>query len=269
MACSSTAPPMMFSLLAGGCAGTSIDVTLFPLDTLKTRCQAAGGFTKAGGFSCVYRGLGPAAIGAAPSAALFFATYETAKPQAAGLLGPEAPEVLSHGAAASCGESLACVVRVPTEVVKTRMQTGRYRSLREASTTIMRTEGLRGFYTGYCTTLCREIPFALIQFPLYELLKTRWERSLGEPSPWQGACCGSVAGSVAAAITTPLDVARTRLMLQQGQGGIASTLAAIYAEGGVRAMCAGSALRMSSMGLGGFVFFGIYETSLRLLTGKE
>jgi hypothetical protein len=27
------------ALLAGGCAGTSVDVALFPLDTIKTRLQ--------------------------------------------------------------------------------------------------------------------------------------------------------------------------------------------------------------------------------------
>ena len=44
------------SLLAGASAGTAVDVTLFPLDTLKTRLQAANGFWKAGGFNGIYNG---------------------------------------------------------------------------------------------------------------------------------------------------------------------------------------------------------------------
>ena len=43
-----------------------MDVTLFPLDTIKTRVQSGVGFRKAGGFSGIYRGLGPAFIGSAP-----------------------------------------------------------------------------------------------------------------------------------------------------------------------------------------------------------
>ena len=37
--------------------------------------------------------------------------------------------------------------------------------------------------------------------------------------PWQGAVCGACAGAVAAALTTPLDVAKTRVMLAKVGGG--------------------------------------------------
>ena len=46
------------ALIAGGLAGTSVDVALFPIDTIKTRLQAPVGFWKAGGFQGIYRGLG-------------------------------------------------------------------------------------------------------------------------------------------------------------------------------------------------------------------
>ena len=64
------------ALVAGGCAGTSVDVALFPIDTLKTRLQSPQGFVKAGGFKGIYNGLGAAAAGSAPGAALFFSSYE-------------------------------------------------------------------------------------------------------------------------------------------------------------------------------------------------
>ena len=47
-------------------AGTSVDIALFPLDTIKTRLQSAHGFFKAGGFRGVYSGLSAAAAGSAP-----------------------------------------------------------------------------------------------------------------------------------------------------------------------------------------------------------
>lgn len=69
-------PSFATALVAGGCAGTSVDVALFPIDTLKTRLQSPQGFLKAGGFRGIYNGLGAAAAGSAPGAALFFSTYE-------------------------------------------------------------------------------------------------------------------------------------------------------------------------------------------------
>lgn len=70
------ATPFFTALVCGGLAGTSVDVALFPIDTLKTRLQSPQGFLTAGGFRGIYNGLGAAAIGSAPGAALFFSTYE-------------------------------------------------------------------------------------------------------------------------------------------------------------------------------------------------
>ena len=94
----------------------------------------------------------------------------------------------------------------------------------------MSTEGVRGFYRGFGTTIMREvsvvvnsvvrvlkfrqIPFTSLQFPLYELLKARLAKALGRPlHAYEAAVCGSFAGGVAAAATTPLDVLKTRVML--------------------------------------------------------
>jgi hypothetical protein len=55
------------SFQAGSAAGTSVDVTLFPLDTVKTRLQSQAGFWGSGGFRGIYRGIGPAFVGSAPN----------------------------------------------------------------------------------------------------------------------------------------------------------------------------------------------------------
>lgn len=57
----------MYHLQAGGIAGLTADIVLFPLDTIKTRLQSSRGFWASGGFHKIYAGIGPAAAGSAPS----------------------------------------------------------------------------------------------------------------------------------------------------------------------------------------------------------
>lgn len=120
--------------------------------------------------------------------------------------------------------------------------------------------------------LAREIPFAAIQFPLWEELKRRWaeHQDVSTVSPVQGAMCGSVAGSFAAASTTPLDVVKTRLMLgKDSQGRVyvsaLDTFQRIYREEGPRKLFAGVGPRTAWIGIGGFVFFGVYEQASALI----
>ncbi|KAJ2621470.1 S-adenosylmethionine transporter [Coemansia sp. RSA 1290] len=84
---------------------------------------------------------------------------------------------------------------------------------------------------------------------------------------WEAALCGSVAGGIAAALTTPLDVVKTRVMLStKGAGGqkpeytgIVSTLSRVAREEGARALFSGIVPRTIWISIGGFVFLGSYE----------
>ena len=63
-------------MLSGGVAGFVVDISLFPIDTVKTRLQAKNGFIKSGGFNGIYRGLGIVSAGSIPGSAVFFSIYE-------------------------------------------------------------------------------------------------------------------------------------------------------------------------------------------------
>ena len=156
-------PSFGVALVSGGVAGTVTDVALFPLDTIKTRLQSAQGFRAAGGFRGVYKGLSAAALGSAPGAAIFFSTYEMSKQaveKPAAARGIHASVV--HMGCASLGEVMACLVRVPTEVVKQRMQAGMHSSMASVVNDVLRNQGVFGLYQGYGITIMREIPFSLV-----------------------------------------------------------------------------------------------------------
>lgn len=265
-----TEPSFKTSLLSGAMAGVCVDISMYPIDTIKTRLQSAEGFVKAGGFNGVYRGIGAAAIGSGPGSAFFFTAYEQSKHRLQPILGQDS--AYTHMGAAAIGEVMACLVRVPTENVKQKMQVGLYKTVKEGVSGIMKTQGFKGFYTGYVTTVAREIPFSFIQFPIWERMKREWALQQGAPvAAWQGALCGSISGAFAAAITTPLDVCKTRLMVDTAgkYSGMMGTMSMIYKEEGWRALFLGIQPRVMWIGIGGFVFFGAYEKTKEVLGGME
>ncbi len=290
----SSLSPFTIALVSGALAGTTVDLSLYPLDTLKTRLQSPSSFLSSGGFSGIYAGMGSAIIGSAPGAALFFSTYEytksflsTQRHANATILGFRHGESdwalpFEHMAAASLGEVAACAVRVPTEVVKQRAQARQYPSSMAALTSILHQRRAIGFtgvwrelYRGWSITIFREVPFTVIQFPLWEALKNYRLASTGRSplsgaeaglgskvdpiTPIESAVAGSIAGAIAAGITTPLDVLKTRMMLAREKIGLGTLLQRILAESGPRAFFAGIGPRIGWISAGGAIFLGSYQ----------
>jgi solute carrier family 25 S-adenosylmethionine transporter 26 len=289
-------------------------VSLFPLDTLKTRLQSREGFFASGGFRHIYRGIGSAFVGSAPSAALFFVTYDSAKRGLLALAAAADPSTERtvtgqpitaprevdatvaagiHMAAASAGEIVGCVVRVPVEVVKQRTQAVHHPSSLAALQHILRSNKGKGaaglareLYRGGGITLLRELPFTMIQFPLWEALKA-WHvnRVSADPPPLAAAAgaadggrpigavpsalYGSLAGAVAAGLTTPLDVLKTRLMLSRERIGAATMLRMILNESGPKALFAGIGPRIMWISAGGAVFLGSYQWASNAMEGNR
>ena len=187
-------------------------------------------------------------------------------------VGLEDRPAISHMLAASMGEAMACLVRVPTEVVKAKMQTTETATLTNTFRQVLQeTHGSAlsqftgGLYRGYGMTLMREIPFAMIQFPLYEGAKVWWSEKQGSPvNPVQAAACGSISGGFAAGVTTPLDVVKTRLMLGADKDGklyksAGDVVRRVLQTEGASTLLSGIQPRVMWISIGGFVFFGAYE----------
>ena len=252
------------ALVSGAVAGFCVDMTLFPLDTMKTRLQSAQGFAKAGGFRGVYSGVASAAVGSMPTAAAFFCTYELFK----GVAGDNA---YSHAFGAAFGEVAACTIRVPVEVVKQRAQASRTSSSANFWATL-KSEGPGGFYRGFWSTVWREVPFSFIQFPMWEAMKTYFSNG-EECSVQMSAYCGALSGGLTAGITNPLDVAKTRIMLAESgtalaQGSILHAIRKVYCEKGYTGLFAGMAPRMAWMSIGGFIFLGSYDLVKGVMSGN-
>ncbi|RMZ87416.1 hypothetical protein DV736_g5358, partial [Chaetothyriales sp. CBS 134916] len=264
---------------AGALAGLVVDVTLFPIDTIKTRLQS--------NLVVIYAGLPSTVCGSMPSAAAFFVVYDGLKHA---LIQPDTPasrQTHIHMLASSLGEIAACAIRVPTEVIKQRAQAGLFGgstllALRDILALRGRYGGLtvvKELYRGGGVTIMREIPFTIIQFSLWESFKRAYSRrqtrlaarEAGVVTATESAVFGSVAGAIAAAATTPLDVLKTRLMLaRRGDGdsgggggdrrqGVVAIVRQIQAHDGLRGFFRGFVPRVGWISTGGAIFLGTYQ----------
>ena len=248
-----------------------MEAALYPIDTIKTRLQlmtSGGGIRallRAGGGTALYAGVWGNLVGVMPASALFMAVYEPARLA----LPPLLPASLSFfapfsaGAAAGLASSL---IRVPTEVVKQRMQTGEFKHAAKAVRHIATKEGVRGLYAGYSCFLLRDLPFDAIQFCAYEQAKVAYQKLVGgrELNTAEIGTIGAIAGAFTGFITTPLDVLKTRLMTQGASGqykGVVDCAVKIAKTEGGKAFFRGWEPRVTWIGIGGSIFFGALEAS--------
>lgn len=277
-----------------------MDFSLYPLDTVKTRLQSnlttahknasatlLPRHTIQGTLRSMYAGLPSALLGSMPSAAFFFLVYDGVKRgmSTTDSNGTEqAHQVHVHMLASSLGEIAACAIRVPTEVVKQRAQAGLFggRSLLALQDilALRKTEGIptmvRELYRGGGVTIMREIPFTIVQFSLWESFKASYSqrqhqksgRQEGLVTAAESAVFGSVAGAIAAGMTTPLDVLKTRIMLARRETGSSPSTRAgpvavlqnIWQTEGLSGLFRGFVPRVGWISTGGAIFLGTYQS---------
>ncbi|BFZ55392.1 hypothetical protein PYCC9005_002433 [Savitreella phatthalungensis] len=233
-------PPYSHVIAAGTLGGSVGDLLMHSLDTVKTRQQGAPGVSKYFHMGSAYRtilreegvlrglygGVTPAMLGSLPGTAIFFATYECSKRN---LIALGLPETLTHLTSGLLGDLLASVIYVPSEVLKTRLQLQgkydnahfqsgyNYRGTIDAVRTIYRREGASALFHGYKATIVRDLPYSALTFAFYERFKV-WARRIRDSHDMgldAEILTGSAAGALGGAITTPLDVVKTRIQTQQ------------------------------------------------------
>ncbi|XP_058740835.1 S-adenosylmethionine carrier 1, chloroplastic/mitochondrial-like [Vicia villosa] len=257
--------------IAGGVAGVAVEAALYPIDTIKTRLQVARGGLKID-FKGLYSGLAVNLAGSLPASAIFIGVYEPAKQKLLQIF-PENLNALAHIAAGTIAGAASSLVRVPTEVVKQRIQTGQFKSTSSALRLIIANEGFKGLFAGYRSFLLRDLPFDALELCIYEQLRIGYKvaakRDLNDP---ENAMIGAFAAAITGAVTTPLDVIKTRLMVQGTQKhykGICDCVRTIVKEEGPNALFKGMGPRVLWIGIGGSIFFGVLEKTKKTLAQRN
>ncbi|PSR80009.1 mitochondrial carrier domain-containing protein, partial [Coniella lustricola] len=336
---------------AGAAAAFTVDLLIYPLDTIKTRYQsqdylqtfksssssgsasgAAAGITKpsrTAAFRGLYQGVGSVIVATLPAAGIFFTTYEAAKPLYATLLnrlpllpeGTQLPTPVVHSLASGTAELASCLVLTPAEVIKQNAQmiraappsgspssaAGRdnggngasaLKSRWEKSTSVQalrimsQNRGASGvahrLLTGYTALAARNLPFTALQFPVFEAVRSRvWTGPNGTGAGAKEVAKGlletgcvngfaaAVSGAIAAVVTTPTDVVKTRMMLLAGDEDAQSKTGSwhmarlVYQERGIQGLFRGAVLRAVWTAVGSGLYLGTYEVAKVYLKGAE
>ncbi|RKF80118.1 Mitochondrial nicotinamide adenine dinucleotide transporter 2 [Golovinomyces cichoracearum] len=206
-----------FNVIAGSLGGFMSGLVTCPLDVIKTKLQAQGGFriqNKNGitsnivyrgmigtagviwqqeGLKGMYRGLGPIILGYLPTWAVWFTLYGRSKQ----FLGRhiESQNIVNIWSSIVAG-ACSSIFTNPIWVIKTRLMSQvsqkalgnnarppwYYKSTFDAARKMYRTEGLRSFYSGLIPALFG-LTHVAIQIPAYEVLKIKFTgRGMGESS---------------------------------------------------------------------------------------
>ncbi|PWY80636.1 mitochondrial carrier protein [Aspergillus heteromorphus CBS 117.55] len=291
----STSSKTGFHFAAGLCSGLTSSILLQPADLLKTRVQQSQNasllptiktiLSSPNPIRNLWRGTLPSALRTGFGSALYFTSLNALR---TGIAQSSTP-IPNNGTATSSSSALpklsntanlttgaaarvaAGFVMMPVTVLKVRYESDyyAYRSLVGAGRDIVRTEGIRGLFSGFGATAARDAPYAGLYVLFYEQLK-RHLAGLANSSPSSDQqplksstinfVSGGLAAGLATAITNPFDAVKTRLQLMPGKyGNMMRAVNLMVREDGMRSLFGGLGLRITRKALSSALAWTVYE----------
>ncbi|KAH8808413.1 solute carrier family 25 member 38 [Xylogone sp. PMI_703] len=298
-----------FHFVAGLGSGVLSAIILQPADLLKTRVQQSGSSSLTATIREIakspnvirsfWRGTVPSVLRTGLGSAIYFTSLNTLrqnvarsnllysieavvdkgrKPTHSSSL-PKLSNVanLMTGAAA---RTFAGFILMPMTVIKVRYESSlySYNSISSAGKDILRTEGIRGFFSGFGATAIRDAPYA----GLYVLFYEQWKKQLSflaQKVPIAGEIQAGMAGSTSAsinfgsgmlaaglatAITNPFDAIKTRIQLQPKRYlNLIHAGRKMISEDGFKSLFDGLGLRMGRKALSSALAWTVYEELVR------
>eukprot|EP00026_Physarum_polycephalum_P011256 Phypoly_transcript_11463.p1 GENE.Phypoly_transcript_11463~~Phypoly_transcript_11463.p1 ORF type:complete len:306 (+),score=41.80 Phypoly_transcript_11463:49-966(+) len=236
---SPTGDPAWMKFLFGGLSCMTAACVTNPIDVIKTRLQLQGqlskhhdphykGFIRGSiqivvdeGIFGLYKGLSPSVLREATYSTLRMGGYDVMKTYLNATDPKHTPlwkKLLAGATSGAFGAALAN----PADLVKVRMQAQakagghQYSGLTDAFSSIYHKEGLRGLYKGVWPSTQRAALLTATQLACYDHIKHFLLNSnIGLSDNILTHFCSSVvAGFFAAAVTSPFDVVKSRIMNQ-------------------------------------------------------
>ncbi|KAI4328878.1 hypothetical protein L6164_021199 [Bauhinia variegata] len=239
------------------------------------------------GFTRLWRGTGASLATAVPTVGIYMPCYDVFRNLMEDFTTQNAPNLTPYVplVAGSVARSLACVSCYPVELARTRMQAfretqsgkppGVWKTLLgvvnpvKSRSILQNLHSYRFWWTGLGAQLARDVPFSAICWSTLEPIR---KRILGLTGDEAGAAtvlganfsAGFVAGTLAAAATCPLDVAKTRRQIEKDHERALNmttrkTLLEIWRDGGLRGLFTGVGPRVARAGPSVGIVVSFYE----------
>ncbi|KAK3194671.1 hypothetical protein Dsin_025981 [Dipteronia sinensis] len=240
------------------------------------------------GFGRLWRGTNASLALAMPTVGIYLPCYDIFRnlmedftTRNAPILTPYVPLV-----AGSVARSLACVTCYPVELARTRMQAfteiqvgvkppGVWKTLVGVVNPMRSTNNLNNFqsyrilWTGLGAQLARDVPFSAICWSTLEPIRRNILSVVGDEASATSVLganftAGFIAGTIAAAATCPLDVAKTRHQIEKDpmralNMNTRQTLKEIWRDGGMRGLFTGIGPRVGRAGPSVGIVVSFYE----------
>ncbi|RKP36862.1 mitochondrial carrier domain-containing protein, partial [Dimargaris cristalligena] len=209
------------------------------------------------GFTSLWRGLSPTLLMSVPTTVVYFVGYDHLR----GYMGKRlrnSPELdfYTPFVAGGIARAVSATLISPLELVRTRMQSSASHSLPvvlRGLVDMAKTMGFSSLWRGLSPTLWRDIPFSSIYWTSYEVLKGRLIENSRRSRPHHGGrgtgtgagttsalhatdlsssenfrisfISGALSGMLAATLTIPFDVAKTRRQVDMARRPVPTTSA--------------------------------------------
>ncbi|CAM9456039.1 unnamed protein product, partial [Scytosiphon promiscuus] len=259
------------ALMAGAVSRSIAHTCVHPAIVVKTLMQGRGTSSQLSNLSLklLRRGAGAQFIMSLPHGAFNYATLEVIMGFSAKIFpsewreraGPVLDFVTSGVATLLCS-----VVSTPQIVIEDRIMTGMYPNLISGVRELSRTEGLRGFYTGWSANLSQKIPSYGLTWVFYQASKRLYKRVTHRaPTATESFALGAAAAGGAVCVVLPLDAVLTRVVTQRAQvgfvpyKGVVRTLSRIVKEEGLGSMYNALPAKLVSVVPAIGIQFGIYD----------
>ncbi|KAL4204112.1 hypothetical protein AMTRI_Chr01g108040 [Amborella trichopoda] len=208
------------------------------------------------GISRLWRGTNAGLALAVPTVGIYLPFYDIFRNWIEDFTERNAPKLTPYAplVAGSIARSLACIACSPIELARTRMQV---------------LQGYRVLWTGVGAQLARDVPFSAICWSTLEPIRRKLLNLVGEEgnaASILGAnfSAGFVAGSLAAAATCPLDVAKTRRQIEKDPAKALrmttrQTLIEVWRDGRMKGLFMGVGPRVARAGPSVGIVVSFYE----------